>query len=248
MSEQFAHFTYDGIPDLPDIPADPLPAQPPQQFNQPRRGGAMDASNGIPKFEVVAKRRADGSYHNVEYVTVLTPGDPKAQPRHKVTDEIRNKYAPYYRMFRQGLEASPEGTPLESWPVMTPAQIRELKANNIFTVEQLRDMPDSSNHRIPMVRTLKNRATQWLETKKNADAVDAQARENETLRNGMSMLEKQIADLQTRLDATGGEESSAAVLEAPASSGNIDEQLDAAVDKATSETPKRKPGRPKKSG
>ena len=242
---ELAQFTYDGIPDLPDIPEVPNVQAPaaPQQFRQQ----VPSAANGIPKFEIVAKRNKDGSYRNVEYVTILTPGDAKSQPRHKVTDEIRQKYAQHYRLFRQGLEVTSDGTPLETWPVLTPAQIQDLKANNIFTVEQLRDTPDSNDHRIPLIRTLKNRAKQWLETKEKADVLDAQVRENENLRQGQSMLEQQLADLQAKFNSMASNQETAAQETSQAPS--IEDQLDAAIDSAEpkpADPAKRGPGRPRK--
>ena len=51
------------------------------------------------------------AYEAVEYVTILTPGDPKSAPRHKVNDHIRRKYAAHYQHWRAGLEMSPSGTP-----------------------------------------------------------------------------------------------------------------------------------------
>jgi len=156
--------------------------------------------HGIPRFELVPKRRANGEYENVEYVTILTPGDPKSAPRHKVTDEIRRKYKRHYDLFKQGLEMSNEGTPLEMFPVLTPAQINHLKSINIFTVEQLAEMADSGLHQIPMGRTMKNQAREWLEAKKDADKVESHRREIESQKDAMKMMEEQIASLSAKLE------------------------------------------------
>lgn len=226
-------FTYDNIPALPDG-GQPLPAQ---NFARPQ----MQSTDGIPQFEVVAIRLPDGSYTNVEYVTILTPGDPKAMPRHKVNDALRQRYAPYYDMFRRGLEMSPIGTPLEMWPLLTPAQIRELKAVNIFTVEQLSEIADGNLHRIPMGATMKVNAVKWLKVKKDSDAIEQQVRENQVLKDGQSMMEKRMEELAARLDAA---ERRANTAEAALVSSPLDEpELPAVEDGAPA---KRGPGRPAK--
>ena len=184
---------------LPPLPtADvPLP-NPSQQFDQHRASG--QTVDGIPHFETVTKRRKDG-YEAVEYVTILTPGDPKASPRHKVTDEIRRKYPEHYAAFRRGMEMAPVGTPLEMWGGVQPAMVSQLKALNIFTIEQLVGVPDSALHQIPMGKTLVNQAKSYLEAKKEVDMVDGQRRETDALREGQRMMEEQIAALQKQNEA-----------------------------------------------
>lgn len=224
---QNAQMVYDNLPAIPEAAEMPMP-----QY-QPARGSAPSPVNGIPMFEVVPIRKPDGTYENVEYVSIRTPGDTRAMPRHKVNDFYRQKYDHWYRLFRQGLEVTHDGTPLEVWPVMTPAQVLELKANNIFTVEQLAAVSDSAGARVPMIRTLKNSAAKWLESKKGADVIDKQQRENESLRSGMSMLEKQLADLTEKLEAKEHAEKSAGVPD----HSDIGNQLETAIEA------KRKPGR-----
>jgi hypothetical protein len=197
MTQPLTQFTYDGIPPLPSGPEAGLPPPPMTGFNQ----GSQRPSNGIPRFEIVARKQSDGSFKNVEFVTILTPGDPKASPRHKVTNTHRQIYARYYDLWRRGLEASPSGTPLEMYPVMTPALVHTLKALNIFTVEQLRDIPDSYDHQLPMARTMKNQAKKWLDGKKDADAISKQDAENASLKDQLKMMGATIEALAAKVDS-----------------------------------------------
>lgn len=227
--------------DLPLLPADGQPTMVPP-LTMPQSTGARGQQfggtggrppNGIPKFEMRAVRMANGEIRNVEYLTILTPGDPKAVPEHKVTDELRDMYRPWYEAWRAGIEATPHGTPLEAWPMMAgqPAQVMHLKSINVFTVEQLAEMADGNLHRIPMGRTLQNQAKAWLENKKDADAIERNRRESEAMRDGMAMLEAQNAALQQQLA-----ELAAKVGTSPK-----------ADDKGDAEPTKRGPGRPRKS-
>lgn len=179
----------------PQVATPPMP-QPMQQF-QPNMIRPGDA---VPRFRMVAKRLPDGTFHNVEYVSLLTPGDNKAVAERKVTPYLREKYRYQYDMWRQGIETGPTGTPLEIWPGLNASQVAMLKANNVFTVEQLRDAPDSCGAYIPMFRTLKMQAGAFLENKDSADAAASRETELNAMRQGMSMLEKQNAELMEKLN------------------------------------------------
>jgi len=132
----------------------------------------------------------------VEMVSITTAGDTRAVPVFKVNDVTRQKYRWYYDLWKQGLQATPRGTPLESWPILTSDQVRSLKANNVFTVEHLAAMADANENRMPMIRTLKNQAKEWLAEKGKIQEKDAARAENDQLRGAISMLEQQIAELR----------------------------------------------------
>lgn len=203
MSQDFYTASPDMIPPLPADAPIAMPAMP-QNFQQ----GAPRPSDGVPKFFIKAVRYADGSYHNVEYVDIITPGDPKSLPRHKVTDAIRQLYPHQYEAFRRGLEMAPEGWPLEMWSVLNPAQVYHLKSLNIFTVEQLAQIADANLHQIPMGRTLKNQAIVALKAKGETDSVEAMRRKDELNKQAISSLEesnallmKQLAELSAKVEA-----------------------------------------------
>ena len=177
-TEQVGPPTFDGGQMGPMAPG----MQPGQQFS---------AENGIPRFRIEAVRQANGSFANVEFVEILTPGDNKAAPDHKVNDTIRQIYRPYYELWRAGVEQAPEGTPLEMWPILTPAEVQVFKVNNIFTVEQLVSMAEAHDHRIPMAKTLKQKARVWLEEKGSADSIEQNRIEKEAMASAIARLEAQ---------------------------------------------------------
>lgn len=247
MSE--VSFTRDfPMPPDQDGPAVPFD-QPPQFSNTPYDRDRPPVTDGIPRFFTKAVRTGDGAYVNVEMVEILTPGDNKATPVHKVTDRLRQQYAWHYSRWRKGLEISHDGVPLEMFPVLDTAQVQMLKALNIFTVEDLCGVPDSSLHRIPMGITLRQSAKTWMESKKETDAIDRQSRENETLKSGMRMLEQQMQEMAQRLAAAEAQKVEPAQpalvaqpLQMPA---GLSDAISQAADNAE---PKRGPGRPKKEG
>lgn len=191
--------------------------------------------DGVPRFCLVPKY-IGGTWVNVEYVDILTPGDPKAMPRHKVTDGIRQAYAEAYGKWRKGLEAAPAGWAIEHWPVLNPAQVLNLKALNIFTVEQLAQMADGNLHHIAMGKTLKNQAIAALAAKEKSDAVETTRRENESLKGSMKFMEDQMAAMQAQIAALTANAGQQAVTPPALPTG---EPIDAIFEK-----PKR--GRPPK--
>lgn len=167
------------------------------QFQAPQQQRA----SGTPRFRLVPVLTAKEGWKNVEYVDILTAGDNKASPSHKVTDRIREMYPVEYARWRAGLEMAPEGWPLEMWPVLSPAQVHHLKSINIFTVEQLTQVADSNLAVIPMGKTLRNQAIAALKAKKESDSIESERRKNELLQDGMRQMEERLAAMQAQLDA-----------------------------------------------
>lgn len=187
---------------IPDLPVDPnpvIPGQGPQQLHQ----GMQRPMGGVPKFFLDPRpiTNPDGSVtvHHIEMVSVITPGDPKSTPCHKVTDAIRQQYAAEYESWRQGVEQIPSGWPLDLWRVLTIDQVHHLKSLNIFNVEQIAEMADSNLHRIPMGRTLKNQAIAALKEKERQDGVETMRVKDEMNQQAISQLEDRNSELESQL-------------------------------------------------
>jgi hypothetical protein len=59
------------------------------------------ASGVIPRFFTRHEKKLDGTYHEVEYLELLIPGDAKSSPCHLVDDRLRDRYAPTTRPSRR---------------------------------------------------------------------------------------------------------------------------------------------------
>ena len=187
----------DTLPALPDDVAAPVlppaPVMPQQQFGM--NGGGRRPEYGIPRFFM------GGPRGDMEMVSILTPGDPKATPDRKVTDGLREKYREYYDLWKRSQTMSPTGTPLEIWPEMTTALVIQLKGINVFTVEQLAGLADANTGNIPFGKTLRNRARAWLEMKDKSDAVSAAAAQTQAMQDGMKMMEDRFAEKEAEMKA-----------------------------------------------
>lgn len=68
-----------------------------------------------------------------------------------------------YQAFRDGEEAPLDGTPIREWSAISPAQIKNLIALHILTIEDLADVNDQGLSRIGMgAQELKKKAVNWL--------------------------------------------------------------------------------------
>ena len=70
-----------------------------------------------------------------------------------------------YERWKNGQEMPLNGTPIKTWSAISPAQIKNLIAIGILTVEDLANVNGEGLTRIGMGgQNLKKMATNWLET------------------------------------------------------------------------------------
>lgn len=131
-----------------------------------------DEDNVIPHFHMKAvylKNKSEQAgrpiYEDREYVQILIPGNKTEMPDIPVNDQHKERWPDQYKRFKSKQEQVNEGTPLEEWPQMTPARVSALKDSNIFTVEQLANVPDSQAKSVgPDFQTLKKKAQGYLDS------------------------------------------------------------------------------------
>lgn len=89
--------------------------------------------------------------------------------------EWLNAYKQSYEAFCQGQEIPVTGTPIRTWPVLSPAQIRLVTSWNILTVEDLAQANEDAIRQLGMGgRALVERARAWLETAGSPQAKNAE--------------------------------------------------------------------------
>lgn len=152
-----------------------------------------DEDNVIPHFHlkpVHLKKKSEEAgrpiYEDREYVQILIPGNMTERPDQPVNNQHIERWPDQYRRFKEKQQQVHEGTPLEEWPQMTPARVSSLKDANIFTVEQLANLPDSQAKSVgPDFQTMKHKAKGYLESA-----------EESVSRERLSQLEARIRELE----------------------------------------------------
>lgn len=156
------------------------------------------------EFAMRPKLRKDESvkagrpiYEDVEMVKFFLAGKDETGWM-SVTDEHRKKYREQYAQFKEGA-SQVIGTRIDLWPLISPAQAEELKALKVFTVEQAAELPDSSDHTYGMgIRTIKQKAKDWLAATKDTGAITKLEARNDELEKQIHALQSTIQDLVDR--------------------------------------------------
>lgn len=144
-------------------------------------------------------------FNDEDYIKIITPGSQLAvidAPYH--SGNYSKRFFNQYKAWKSGQDASQVGTPLASFPLLLgkPALVAELKALNIHTVEQLKELPDLYAGQIMGGNELKQRAAAWMDETQGAAAVMARmGQENEALRAQMQQMQQQLAELSAQQKA-----------------------------------------------
>jgi hypothetical protein len=140
-----------------------------------------------------SKEQGRPIFEDKEFIRIIVPGDKNSIVDTPVTQEHRNRFATKYERFKAGKAQATTGTPLEVWPQLTVSQVAELKGLNVFTVEQLADMPDNLAQRFMGAHNLRARAKLFLEAAAGESANSRVAAELEKRDVEIQALKEQVA-------------------------------------------------------
>lgn len=145
--------------------------------------------------ELASANAGHACYREEERVEIILPGNPLTCPVHRVNDEHRFRWAREYAAFKEGIEAAPDGIPIEEWPILNRAQVMELRALKIRTVEQMSQLPDTATQRAMGLAQLREKARAFLDDAAAIALTERVTKENDTLRNQVSTLTRQVEEL-----------------------------------------------------
>lgn len=209
-----------------------------------------------------AKTTAAGypQFDDVEMIKITVPGDRDPLFEGEVREKDKTRFAARYARWKESKIPSNAGFPIEEWPVLCASQIAELKSRNIFTVENICDVPDSKIFALGLHgRKLRDQAKDFI-LKARGEAPMLQIRaENEKLSERIAALEAQNAQLLSHLKSVAQHDPNIEITAPtlPQPTANITPQVDLAAMVAQAVAaalaanqpqvaPKKKGGRPKK--
>lgn len=154
-------------------------------------------------------------YKEIDFVTLRAPGNKDSTEKavsdwledlkHKAKQgmipvEWPSQYAEAYRQWKAGNEIPLNGTPIKTWPVATPGQVKNLLAINILTVEDLAQANENTISRLGLggvaLRDLaKNYLKAGTEKGKQAQEMTALQVANKELLAKVEQLTAQVAEL-----------------------------------------------------
>lgn len=180
-------------------------------WEEPKQCGHASRTTGKVMFENTLMMRVSvpgDAKNNVEYWVQVSYPEGYPHPvygKMRKNDAITQQYGKYIDDYlkRQGGPAEISGTPIEQWPMLTRAQVANLKHNGVYSVEALEGLTDQNIAAIGMDgRKLVQQAKDWLASARNsAAAMQAQERERKTeerfraLEENYSQLAEALSEL-----------------------------------------------------
>lgn len=134
------------------------------------------------------------TWHRVAKIRPSETADPNIRDSESYKD-MEAKWTiigPRYEAWKHGNEIPDEGTPLGAWSGVTAEQAAALRALDIRTVEEVRDLPDGVKQqlRLPNIPALQLMAREFLEGRTAAEK-DAELAE---MREKMAAMEELLAE------------------------------------------------------
>lgn len=146
-----------------------------------------------------AKSHAEGRkiFDEHVYVRIMAPANRLNVIERRATEDDKTRFARQYSAFLSGLEQLASGTPLSELPTLTAAQVLELRALKVQTVEQLATIPDSTVGILGVGgQELKQRAIRYLDSRADVTKLSD---ENRALR-------EQLAAVMAKIGMTQGDD------------------------------------------
>ena len=166
------------------------------------------------KSEVKSAQQGRPIFENVEYVSIMVPGNKTGQIDSPATDIHRKRFAPHYRAFKQREKDDEhlEGMPLTEWPGLVRSQVEELAFFNIKTVEQLASLSDTNSQSMMGLAMLREKAKEYLKAQKDGAATEKLAhklRERDEKIDGLQatieQMSREMAELRAKVDVPNSE-------------------------------------------
>lgn len=174
-------------------------------------------------------------FKDAEFVEIHFPGDTTKVVVQRVRQEHIDRWPRQYEAFKAGRPAHLEGTPLSAWTALTKAQVKEFEALNIWTVEQLSNVPDNALKNLGMGgRTWRDRAKAFIDAAADNAILDKLAAESTRKDEEIAELKRQMAELTAAVKASRPDVEEKPLETALAESGEYIEPV------------RRGPGRPRK--
>lgn len=147
------------------------------------------------------KSNAEGRpiYDETTYVTIIVPGQQDIVFR-KAWRQDYDRFAKQYAAFLNNTnQDAASGTPLKVLTWLTQSQVKELEFFNVYTVEQLANMPDSTAGRFMALQQLKTRAKDYLVAAKEQAPLTAIRAELDEKDNKIEVMQRQLNELLARI-------------------------------------------------
>lgn len=168
-------------------------------MSNPQSGVFVQFYTDAVELKAESERQGRPIFQDMPHIRKMIPGD-AGNVIERVAKEFDQRQHPReWDVFKRQQSTGLVGTPLEQWPQVTRAQVKEAKYFEVHTVEQMSELSDTSCQKMGMgFFDLRNKAKAYLDAAKGTAAETAQAAENQRLRDEIEALKAQVADVAPR--------------------------------------------------
>lgn len=159
-----------------------------QFYSKPVKQNFLTEKEGRPIFK------------DVDFVKIHTPGNQLNIIDVAVREEHKLRFPMQWARYQNGKKGDEQtiGTPLSQWPILTPAQVEELRGLKFFTVEAIAGASDERIAQIGMCvgmapSAFRDRAKRFLTVAKDSA-------ETEKFVDEIKKRDEQITEMQAKLD------------------------------------------------
>lgn len=135
-------------------------------------------------------------FRDLPHIRKIIPGDATNIIERVAKDFDKQQHPREWAKFEAQRSEGHDGMPLEQWPQITRAQVKEAKYFEVHTVEQMAGLADAHCQKLGMgFLELRNKAKAYIDAANGTANQTAQAAENQRLSQELELLKSQIADL-----------------------------------------------------
>jgi len=165
-------------------------------MSNPQSGVFVQFYTDAVELKAESEKQGRPIFQDMAHIRKMIPGDSSNVIERVAKEFDIRQYPREYEIFKRQQTTGMIGTPLEQWPQVTRAQVKEAKYFEVHTVEQLSELSDTSCQRMGMgFFELRNKAKAYLEAAKGTAAETAQAAENQRLRDEIEALKAQVSEV-----------------------------------------------------
>lgn len=159
--------------------------------------------------EFESEKQGRAIYKPVEKVRITFPGAKSDIIKHVQYQDLSdmpshpNRFPRQWAAFKAQQAQTPEGTPLEMCKFIASHRVKELKAQNVYTAEQLANLPDTILQTLGMGASReRDLAKAFLNEDTKLSELSAALASKKAMEHDMAALRAQLADLSAKVQTT----------------------------------------------
>lgn len=132
------------------------------------------------------------------FITKLVPGDNRLKIDRPLRETDLEEFPVEWARFEQKKAALVVGTPIEAWSILSDTQKAELRALNIFTIDQFANLPDSAGEKIMGFNDMRDKARAFLKGAESSALLDQVRAEADATKQAQ---DREMAELRAQIAA-----------------------------------------------